>query len=96
MTQFNPIERIGVHEVALVFLKAFGWIEREQPISDFGIDMHVEIVQEGRPTGQMIALQIKSGKSFFEEKNNKIEELKNEIELLKSVSLNLPPECANG
>ena len=45
MTKFDPIERIGVHQVALTFLQKFEWIEREQPISDFGIDMHIEIVQ---------------------------------------------------
>ncbi|WP_417602402.1 DUF4365 domain-containing protein [Owenweeksia hongkongensis] len=71
MTKFNPIERIGVHKVALTFLTEFGWIEREQPISDFGIDMHVEIVQNLIPTGQIIALQIKSGMSYFSEENEK-------------------------
>lgn len=69
MTQYDPIERIGIHQVALVFLKYFGWIEREQPISDFGIDMHVEIVDNGIPTGQIIALQIKSGTSYFSEES---------------------------
>lgn len=67
MSQFNPIERIGIHRSALIFLEQFGWIEREQPISDMGIDMHVEIVNEGVATGQIFAIQIKSGKSYFEE-----------------------------
>lgn len=67
MTKFNPIERIGVHKVALTFLSEFSWIEREQPISDFGIDMHVEIVQNQIPSGQILALQIKSGISYFSE-----------------------------
>jgi hypothetical protein len=67
MIPFNPIERIGLHQSALIFLEQFGWIEREQPISDFGIDMHVEIVNEGIPTGQIFAIQIKSGSSYFKE-----------------------------
>ncbi len=67
MSQFNPIERIGIHRVALIFLEQYGWIEREQPISDFGIDMHLEIVDDGTPTGQIFALQIKSGESYFSE-----------------------------
>jgi len=61
------IDRIGVHKVGLKFLQDFNWIEREQPISDYGIDMHVEIINEGIPTGQLIALQIKSGDSYFKE-----------------------------
>lgn len=67
MRQFEPIERVGIHRTALVFLEDFGWIEREQPISDFGVDMHVEIVDDGNPTGQIFALQIKSGSSYFRE-----------------------------
>ena len=70
MTKFDPIERIGVHQVALTFLQKYGWIEREQPISDFGIDMHIEIVQDNIPTGQIFALQIKSGMSYFKEESN--------------------------
>lgn len=62
-------DRIGVHKVALTFLQQMGWLEREQPISDYGIDMHVEILDNGQPTGQLIALQIKSGESYFKEIN---------------------------
>ncbi|WP_298514212.1 DUF4365 domain-containing protein [uncultured Kordia sp.] len=71
MSVFNPIERIGIHRSALIFLEEFGWIEREQPISDFGIDMHVEIVNNGIPTGQIFAIQVKSGKSYFKEETTK-------------------------
>lgn len=67
MKLFEPTERIGIHRTALMFLEDFGWIEREQPISDYGIDMHVEIVENGNPTGQIFALQVKSGPSYFQE-----------------------------
>ena len=70
MSLFDPIERIGIHRIALTFLEQFGWIEREQPISDFGIDMHLEIVDGGKPTGQIFALQIKSGESYFKEETS--------------------------
>ena len=70
MGRINLIERIGVHKVALIFLEDFGWIEREQTVSDVGIDMQVEIVDNGMPTGQLIALQIKSGPSYFNEKKD--------------------------
>ena len=42
-----------------------GWIFRRQLESDFGIDAQVEIANENGPTGQLIALQIKSGESYF-------------------------------
>ena len=62
-------ERAGVHEVGSIFAKEFGWYFREQSVSDFGVDAEVEIADEGgAPTGQLIALQIKSGKSFFKHK----------------------------
>lgn len=70
MSLFNPIERIGIHRVALTFLEQYGWIEREQPISDFGIDMHLEMVDDGKPTGQIFALQVKSGESYFSESSS--------------------------
>ncbi|MBS2026228.1 MAG: DUF4365 domain-containing protein [Deltaproteobacteria bacterium] len=41
-------------------------IWREQPIADFGIDGHIELVDEsGRPTGQLVGVQVKSGSSYF-------------------------------
>ena len=55
--------RVGVYAVALAIEKSLGWILREQPTSDHGIDAHVEIVDERDVTGRLIALQIKSGKS---------------------------------
>ena len=64
-------ERIGVHKIALTILKEFNWLAREQPISDYGIDLHAEIVEDGKPTGMLYAIQIKSGKSYFEESTEK-------------------------
>ena len=57
-------ERIGVHKVALCFLEKFGWLEREQYVADYGIDIQVEIVESGYPTGFLYCLQVKSGKSY--------------------------------
>lgn len=63
-------ERVGVHKTALIFLEELKWLEREQPISDFGIDMHVEIVENGIPNGLLFALQIKSGPSYIKTNSN--------------------------
>lgn len=57
-------ERLGV-SAAEYFFAQNGWMFREQMTHDWGIDAHVEIVQSSRPTGRLVALQIKSGVSFF-------------------------------
>jgi hypothetical protein len=59
-------ERLGVTK-ADFFFSSVGWLFREQTIHDYGVDAHVEIVNEGYPTGALIAIQVKSGESFFNE-----------------------------
>jgi hypothetical protein len=59
--------RMGVSAASLLF-EGWGWLFREQPIEDYGIDAHVEPVDgPERPSRQLLALQIKSGLSFFAE-----------------------------
>jgi len=59
--------RLGVSAAALVF-ETWGWLFREQPVEDYGIDAHVEPVDgPGQPARQLLALQVKSGLSFFRE-----------------------------
>ena len=72
MTEDNITERIGIHKVALTFLQKYGWLEREQFVSDFGIDIQVEIVKNGNPTGLLYCLQVKSGKSYIKETDDNI------------------------
>jgi hypothetical protein len=62
--------RIGINAVEAIFLNEFEWIFREQAISDYGIDAHIEVVEDGQPTGRLAALQIKSGASYFEKSGN--------------------------
>lgn len=61
--------RIGVAGTQLL-IERLGWIFREQPIEDYGIDAHIEVVENSTATGKLIALQIKSGKSWFREKTS--------------------------
>jgi hypothetical protein len=62
----NPLtERIGVNAVEKIFVGAFGWFFREQSVSDHGVDAQVEEIVDGKPTGKLIALQIKTGTSYF-------------------------------
>lgn len=65
MTRYNTKDRIGVNAVEKIVIGDLGWIFREQPIVDMGIDAHVERVDKGRPTGKLIALQIKTGSSYI-------------------------------
>lgn len=58
-------DKVGVNAVEAIFLKDFDWLFREQSISDWGVDAHVEVKANGRPIGRLLALQIKSGKSYF-------------------------------
>jgi len=63
--RYSATERIGINAVEGIFLEQFDWIFREQPIADMGIDAHVEICEEGTPRGHLLALQVKTGKSYF-------------------------------
>ncbi len=63
----SQIERDGVYKVASFFTIEFDWIAREQTLLDYGIDMQIEIKENGIPTGVLIALQIKSGNSHCTE-----------------------------
>lgn len=65
MALTDDAERLGVHSVARLVHRELRWKFREQHESDFGIDAMIEIADDGRPTGQLIAVQIKSGKSYF-------------------------------
>lgn len=61
----------GVNIVSRIVSDTFGWLfKRNHQEHDFGIDCQIEVVtQVGAVTGQMLAAQIKYGKTFFQEKN---------------------------
>ena len=63
-------ERIGVNKAALI-LSQMGLIFRETSNSDIGIDGQIEEVDENcNATGRVMAVQIKSGKSYLHEKDD--------------------------
>ena len=62
----QDIERTGVYACGNLFTRN-GFIFREQPIADYGIDAIIEAKEDGYATGKMIAVQIKSGESYFSE-----------------------------
>lgn len=61
-------ERLGVYITGRMIATS-GQIFREQSTNDVGIDAHVELVDEKSrdATGQLVALQIKGGPSYFYE-----------------------------
>ena len=61
------VDRVGVHAAGEVFAR-WGWAFRELHESDFGIDVMVEPFTGGRPSGRYVALQVKSGRSWFSRK----------------------------
>lgn len=65
----NFTERIGVNHVGEIAARN-NWIFREQPIDDVGIDAHMELIEQTGESKQLLALQIKSGTSWFREKKD--------------------------
>lgn len=61
--------RLGVLAVQRVIVSELEWVFREQSVEDFGIDAHIEVVEDGECHGALIAAQIKSGPSYFTERS---------------------------
>ncbi|WP_461635067.1 DUF4365 domain-containing protein [Glutamicibacter soli] len=57
----------GMTHAQLAFEDELGWIFRAQPTEDFGIDAQAEIVDGEDVRGRLLALQVKSGTSWFDE-----------------------------
>jgi len=68
--EYPATDRVGVSKLETLFAES-GWFFREQFVKDCGIDAQVEVVKDNEPTGQLIAIQIKSGKSYFSESDDK-------------------------
>jgi hypothetical protein len=61
------IDRSGVSMASFLVASELGWLYRSQETSDMGIDAHFEVVLGGEATGRLLAVQIKSGLSWFRE-----------------------------
>ncbi|MGG6892404.1 MULTISPECIES: DUF4365 domain-containing protein [Rhizobium] len=56
----DPAVRLAIDAVEKVFLRDFKWAFRRLSSSDTGIDARAEILDDGRPTGRFLPLQIRS------------------------------------
>mgnify|MGYP004598209659 FL=1 len=65
----NFTEREGIFHCGKIAAKNH-WMFREQPVDDVGIDAHMEFAELSGKSKQLIALQIKSGESWFNEKKD--------------------------
>jgi Domain of unknown function (DUF4365) len=66
----DQTDRGGIHAVAGIFTK-MKWVFREQSTSDFGIDAQAEKLNSaGKAGGKLIALQIKTGASYFRKRGD--------------------------
>ncbi|WP_412538509.1 DUF4365 domain-containing protein [Longispora sp. K20-0274] len=59
---------LGVNLVSIWVTGQMGWIFRPLPTRDHGIDGEIELVEDGVPTGRLIAVQVKCGDSYFADK----------------------------
>lgn len=69
VSKTSKTDRAGIYSVANEFENS-GYIFREQPICDYGIDAQIELIEEENVTGNLVALQIKSGVSWFKEQDD--------------------------
>lgn len=69
MNEKAKTDRLGISKLDTYF-SSNGWLFREQFPHDYGIDAQVEIVSEGKPTGDLIAIQVKSGPSYFSDETD--------------------------
>jgi len=63
--RYDKTERLGVIATDSIITNDIGWIFREQPIIDVGLDAIIEEVIDNEPTGKFLAVQIKSGQGNF-------------------------------
>jgi len=68
--QRHIVERQGVSLVQHRVAQELQWLFREQPTSDLGVDAQVEVLRNGKSSGRLLALQIKSGNSYFREQTD--------------------------
>jgi len=86
----NELERISVLKLGLAIHEELGWIFREQPIVDLGIDAIIEQAEKGNGKGKFLAIQIKAGKSHFHDTGDRLTYYCTKVHYNYWLGLNLP------
>ncbi|MEO0898394.1 MAG: DUF4365 domain-containing protein [Bacteroidota bacterium] len=60
----DNLKELGETTVSSIFIGEFKWISRRQYASDYGIDLHIETIEEDYASGGIIGVQVKTGKSY--------------------------------
>jgi hypothetical protein len=60
----RPTERAGIRATAAVFEDANSLVQPVDGANDIGKDLYVDLTAENRVTGELIAVQVKSGTSY--------------------------------
>ena len=60
----RPAERAAIRAVTAVFENAGMVVQEVDTANDIGKDLYVDLAQDGRFTGELIALQVKGGGSY--------------------------------
>jgi len=66
----NSISKTGINYVRTIVESHNCIFQKIDQENDVGVDALIEVVKNERPTGNFIAAQIKSGKSYFDKKSN--------------------------
>lgn len=88
--RYSNTERLGVIATDNIVTRDIGWIFREQPIVDVGIDALIEQVESSYPKGKFIAVQIKSGEANFHCSSNKLTYYASNIHCAYWLDFNIP------
>ena len=88
--RYNKTERLGVIETDRIVTEEIGWIFREQPIIDVGLDAIIEEVINDEPTGKFLALQIKTGEGNFHKTEKSLTHYVSNIHYNYWLSLSIP------
>ncbi|MGR0480161.1 MAG: DUF4365 domain-containing protein [Candidatus Electronema sp. V4] len=88
--RYSPTEDLGIIATYEIVVKELGWIFRQQPIADVGVDAIIEQCENGKPTGKFIAIQIKSGESNFSVSRNRLIYYASHIHYHYWLNLNIP------
>jgi hypothetical protein len=62
----DQTERTGIEAIRATIAR-LGWFVREPVRPDYGVDLFLETAEDERPSGRLLALQVKSGRSYLGE-----------------------------
>lgn len=69
-SESHAITKVGVNYVRAITEAANSIFTEIHQENDIGIDALIELIQNERPTGKIIGVQIKSGNSYYDERRN--------------------------